>query len=215
MVRHLFFLVIFSVISITGFSQTIKEVFSRNTTITWLGLDFSKIKLYGNFDQFSGAGEKTPEDLRDVYFKAWNDLIINEPKKFNLEKAFQKSTVEWDLEYMEKRNFRTDADGLMSKSSSSTSISLSDIQENINEYKLDGKTGIGLVFIMESFNKGRETATMHIVFFNMASKEVLLAEKVTGSPGGFGIRNYWAGSIYHVLKQLWKGKFNQWNAKYN
>jgi hypothetical protein len=34
-------------------------------------------------------------------------------------------------------------------------------------------------------------------------------------PGGFGLRNYWAGAIYVMMKQVGRREFYEWKKKYN
>jgi hypothetical protein len=43
---------------------------------------------------------------------------------------------------------------------------------------------------------------------------VLLAERMVGVPVGFGLRNYWAGGLYAVLKQIRKTEYKAWQKKY-
>jgi hypothetical protein len=50
----------------------------------------------------------------------------------------------------------------------------------ISGYKVHKTEGIGLVFIIDSFDKSTEKAKVWVTFFDIASKKVLLTEQVTG-----------------------------------
>ena len=39
-----------------------------------------------------------------------------------------------------------------------------------------------------------------LVVFDIASREVIMHKMVAGEARGFGLRNYWAGSIYDIIK---------------
>ena len=43
------------------------------------------------------------------------------------------------------------------------------------------------------------------MLFDPATQEVILQMDMAGKPGGFGLRNYWAGSVYNALKK--QGKY--------
>jgi hypothetical protein len=54
-----------------------------------------------------------------------------------------------------------------------------------------------------------------VTFINMNTKEVLFTERMTGEPGGFGLRNYWAGSVYNILKRIKSTEYRSWQKKYS
>ena len=47
-------------------------------------------------------------------------------------------------------------------------------------------------------NKADARATYQIVFFNTKTREIL----TNGKARGFGLRNYWAGSVHSAMKKL-------------
>ena len=71
-----------------------------------------------------------------------------------------------------------------------------------------------MVFIIESFNKTSEEGSLYIVFFDIATKKVLLFDKAIGKPSGIGFRNYWAGAIANVLKKTKKRSYDDWEEKH-
>ena len=154
--------------------------------ITWFGLDFSKIKL------IDPLGFTNPEDIKNNQFRALNYLVVNEPDKYDLKKFFNKEKVDIDLAVVKERNKLPDVDKLVLDAGAEYSLDEATVREMISAYKPEETEGIGLVFIMEKFDKGQETGFMWVTFFDIASKKVLLTEKMSGKAGGFGWRNYWA-----------------------
>ncbi|MBC8486925.1 MAG: hypothetical protein H8D45_12925 [Bacteroidetes bacterium] len=186
-------------------SQGTIDIFSSKEAI-WYGLDFSKVRLIGT-EGFSDVAK-----IKDVYFSSWNNLIINEPAKYNLQLMFFKDTVFYDLSVVEKRNKLPEVDELVI-GNDTYSLDKNTISEIIKEYDTKEKQGLGIVFIMESFNKPKRTGTMWVTFFDIASKTVLLTEKMSGKPGGAGIRNYWARTYYNVMAKIKKTEYLKWEKE--
>ena len=77
-----------------AFAQYNKEdIFKANTEITWLGVDFSEVKFIGPATGWGDEGTKSPTEMRDKYFPAWNELILSEPKNFKVAEAVSKLEV--------------------------------------------------------------------------------------------------------------------------
>ena len=188
-------------------SQETGDIFTSKEAI-WYGLDFSKVRLIGT-EGFSDVAK-----IKDVYFSSWNNLIINEPAKYNLQLMFFKDTVFYNLNVVEKRNKLPEVDELVI-SNDSYSLDKNTIAEIIKEYNSKEKEGLGIVFIMESFNKPKRAGTMWVTFFDIASKTVLLTEKMSGKPGGAGLRNYWARTYYNVMAKIQKTEYLKWEKESN
>lgn len=188
------------------FSQTAKEIFNSGTPITYLGVDFTQARLIND----AGA---SATDLKEKHFPGINQVVINEPKKYDLEKAF-KTTVTSDISVTEKVNATIEADKIKSSSSSDENrLDAAAIQKVVNEYDVSGKKGVGLVFIMEGLNKPGAKGSMYVTFIDMPSKKVLFTERMVGKAGGFGYKNFWAKSVYEVLEDIQKSKYKEWKNK--
>ncbi len=192
----------------------VQDVFTVNEII-YYGLDFSQLVITGSLNQFDGAGQVTPTNVRDKYFPGWNSVVINEAKKYNLAGAFRKASVPYDLSIVEKRNLLRDPETIFTNSSDRASLDYQAISKVISEYEFTRKEGIGLVFIMELFDKGLEKGVMHVTLFDIASKKVLITSRMTGRPGGIGIRNYWIKSVFDVIRQIENGEYKRWKMNYN
>lgn len=193
-------------------AQSPKEIF-LSSEITWFGLDFSNAKFLGSFTTFDDKGQKTGQQIRDEYFPGWNYLITKESEKYNFKIAYKKSLVSYDLEVVKQRNSAVNPDEIFSdKPEAKNHLKSEDIAKIIKEYKTD-KTGTGLVYIIDNFDKAGEEGVMWVTFFDMATKTVLLTERFADAPRGFGIKNYWARTILGVIEQSGK-KYKSWEKQY-
>ena len=82
-------------------------------------------------------------------------------------------------------------------------------------YNTEGKKGVGVFFLAESLNKNTREGCFHFIAMDMKTKELLIHERLLGKPKGFGLRNYWAGSIYSVIKKIKKKRYKVWMKQFN
>jgi hypothetical protein len=192
-----------------AFSQTLKDFFnSSETPSVYLGVDFTKAKLIDE----STANEM---DIRDRLYGAINELVINEPKKYDLNKAFHKTNVDHDLSLVAKRNLKVDAGQIKSSNGADFArFKESDIADLIKGFDFGGKTGIGILFVMEGMSKTAKAASVWVTFVDMKAKKVLLTERMEEKAAGFGFRNYWAGAIKNVLDDIEDKRYKQWKNKF-
>ncbi|MBW6459751.1 MAG: hypothetical protein K0B08_04185 [Bacteroidales bacterium] len=173
--------------------------------ITWFGLDFTHIKLIGP------EGFTNPAQIQDIYFREINNLFKYEPDKYDLRKTFSKKVVNIDLEMMHARNRDIDPYQLVLESGAVYNFDKETVAELIADYDLEDMEGIGLVFVMESFNKDQDMGYMWVTFFDVGTREIILTDKMRGKAGGFGWRNYWAKSVYNVLLEIQKTRYKTWS----
>ncbi len=210
MKKIILFALLIAGVSVTK-AQDAKKVFTT-TDIVWYGMDFTKAKFVGGFDQIQGAGAVTGTDMRNRWVPGWNTLMLNEPQNFDLRKTFRKDNIYNDINSVTDLNSKLDADKCMTYNEGK--IEKNEIDGMVKKYTGDKKEGVGLVFIIENFNKGTQTANVYVTFFDIGTKKVLLCEKIDGKAVGIGMRNYWAGAIKSVLKQVEKELYNNWKARY-
>ncbi|MBI4648260.1 MAG: hypothetical protein HY738_17170 [Bacteroidia bacterium] len=189
-------------------AKTAKDIFTA-AEIYWFGLDFSQLKCIG--DGFSDA-----YDIKNKFFSEWNKLVITEGERYNFKKALRKNSVPFDISMIEKVNSQVNADKLVLYSTIGIKeLDQTTVEELVKKYTLPINEGIGLVFIIDSFDKTKVTGTMYVTFFDLATKKVLLTEKMEGKAVGVGFRNFWAGTVYSVLKEITLTKYDNWNTLYN
>jgi len=192
-------------------AQTAQNLFRQDVQVTWLGIDFSHVKIIGNFAEFFDAGEKSTWQIRDIYFPSWNALIMEEPAKYDIRGMLRKGDIVFDLDMISAINAQTPLE--MMEAYKTIRFTGEDIQSFLKSYDLKGREGIGVVFIAECLNKNALEALYHFVAFDMPSGKVLLHERLRGQPSGFGLRNYWANSIHKVIRNIRDYYYWEWKKR--
>ena len=193
-------------------SQSIIDLFKSSTIkVTWLGVDYSNVKLIGDFTQFSTAGSKSSVEIKNQYFPRWNNLILSESEKYDVKGMLRKEDMKFDINMITEINAKASAQDL--ETNSAKQLTKDEIKAFVKAYPTTDKDGIGIVFIAEKLDKLELMAYYHFVAFNMKTKEVILQERIEGAPAGFGLRNYWAGSIYAVIKKIKSDLYKSWKKE--
>lgn len=175
-----------------------EQTVAQATEITWLGLDCTKLKMIGE--------AVTGEDLVNRYFTSWNSVVVTEGTKYDFSRAFKKAVVHKNLATISELNAKVNPSDVIAYESHS--ISEDDLVRHVASYELNGE-GVGLVFILENFNKMEERGSMWVTFIDMQSGSILMAKHMEARPGGFGIRNYWVRPVYEVLQMSAK-QYKKW-----
>ena len=191
------------------FAQTKSDVFNDGTEVTWLGLDFTGAKLIGDREKL--GSESDIHRLLD----AINDLMIKEADKYNVAAAIKRKTIANNVDIVHEHNTELDVLSMISNDGRDhLHLNVDDVQGIINSYDFKGKTGIGLIFNVESLNKLIDEGSFWITFVNMETKTILFTERITAPPSGFGLRNFWAGAVAGVLAKMKKKEFENWRLKH-
>lgn len=186
------------------------DLFKASNTITWIGIDYTEVKFIGPATGWGDEGTKSPTEMRDKYFPAWNELIIGEPKAFKLAEAVSRTELNSAIEITAAANAKMDKKEIFSENIGDFQLlKEGDVQNMIKKYDFKGKEGIGFMMVAEGMSKGREEASYWVTFVDMKTKNVLLTKRVLGKAAGFGFRNYWAGTVKSVLKSM-KKDFKNW-----
>jgi hypothetical protein len=199
-------------ITVPTYSQDMMQsIFDPKAEVTWLGLDLSKAKLIGDRERWGSTSDV------QRFMQAWNDLIVKEKDKFNVAKALnkEKDKVNSKVEVTKEANANLDVTEMFSNEKTDhVRLRADDIRAVISEYDLKDARGLGLMFVVESFSKLDDEAAIWVTFIDLGSKEVLFSERLTGQPGGMGMRNFWANSVFEVMEQMRKKEFEMWRKKY-
>ncbi|MGH1337873.1 MAG: hypothetical protein ACRBFS_17260 [Aureispira sp.] len=190
-------------------AQELKKFFnSSKVTVDFVGLDFSNVQLVG------AEGFTDPPKIQNYYFPVWNGLLLSEISKYDVKGAFYKDNVTYELEVVEAVNEEVEYIDLVTNSSPK-SFTDQEIQKIVRAYGTKNlQSDFGLTFIVHSLNKLQERAYIYVVIFNPKTKKVLFSERMSGEARGFGFRNYWAGAVYDIIKQIKKGKFRSWRKSF-
>ncbi len=203
-------MILFSVcafISQLAMAQSAKDVFDEKTAITWLGLDFTGAKFLGDREKIGSE-----DDLHKL-MTAWNNLMVNEPEKFDVGKALHRLPLKQAVEIAIAHNEKLNLQGTMT-SAETSHLTKEDVSRIISSYDFASQNGIGVLFVVDSFSKLQEEGIVWVTFTNMSTKEVVFTNRLTAKPVGFGIRNYWAGAIYGMLKQIRLTYYEKWKKNY-
>jgi hypothetical protein len=181
-------------------AQTKADIFNGSADITWLGIDFSQTKFIGSATQFKDAGEITSAEFRDKYIPGWNQLFLDEQKKYDVAGAVKRAEVKYAMEVTEKSNNSIKGNFFSNDPNDYKKLDEQKIENLVKSYDFQGNKGIGLIFFIDGMSKAKDEASGWITFVDMNSKKVLHTEYKTGKAGGFGFKNYWAKSFHNILK---------------
>jgi len=205
MSKTIFLLLLFLVSFSIAESKTTKDVFDAKV-ITFYGVDFTSAKFIGS-DGFNNHDAIISKQIPSI-----NELFFKESDKYNIKKYFHKEDVLINLDMIKSLNLKIKTDKLVIEQS--YQIEKSTIEEMVAKYVTEQKSGIGLVFIVETLNKMSENGIFFVVFFDIETKSVLYTHKVTARAGGMGFRNYWAKVFFNGLKSCEEIYFN-WEHEFS
>jgi hypothetical protein len=192
-------------------AQTLKDVFtSSETQILYLGIDFTQARLINGT---SGTGVQ----VRD-FFLPINNVVINEPKKYDLQGAFNKSLINNSLGIVKKRNEKTNAENILSTESSDFNrLKEEDISNLVKGIDFEKNKGLGLLFVVEAMKKIDKggVSSVWVTIVDMGAAKMLMTERMEGTTSaGFNFRNYWASTIFNIIEAINKKKYKEWKRKY-
>ena len=173
-------------IAVGGFAQKGKTKMAAD----FYGVDYSCVSVIG-------ANEQPAEFIKA--FEAINRLFLSEPKKYDVAGFTGIDILSTSVEQANEALGGLAAEQFMPRSTKA------DIAAQLLARYNNGSGNKGLVLIATTLDKGNGIGYYTAVLFDPATQEVLLQMDMAGKPGGFGLRNYWAGSVYNALKK--QGKY--------
>ena len=151
------------------------------------GVDFSYVKVIGATESVSQLA---------TAFEDINELLIGEMKKYDFSRMV-KEQVTIDIEPTLERLRYCDYEYIKLYRNEEFEL---DCNRIIAEYNLTEKEGKGILIIAKLLNKSARKGIYYAVVFDIESREILYCKEVTGKARGFGLRNFWAHSVYQVIK---------------
>lgn len=153
--------------------------------VYFYGIDFSEVKVV--------AADETEKDFAAA-FSSINLLLLTEQEKYDFSKVLQMNVVPYPDSMIEQSTYNDYSEMMVYRYQRDT-INLS---EKIQSYKLPHDSGVGFILIACVLDKSTGTATYEAVLFNVATRELMNNSRVTTKAGGFGLRNYWARTVYNL-----------------
>ena len=164
------------------------------SSFKFYGIDFSEVKVY--------AADETPDEFVDVFGRI-NKLMLTESDKYleTLKNRLGKYSMKTDITPSLDAIKEIDKDNLIlfSEVDSFTEEQLAEIVKKLN---IKDETGTGLVMIANRLDKSRAIGVFNFVFFDVSTRNILFSWEASGRAGGFGLRNYWAGSVYNAFTHI-------------
>lgn len=157
-----------------------------NGEIIMYGVDYSKVQIYGA----SETSQQFAQAFKDI-----NALFAEEADKYDFSYFTGKQTSLYTYPTSLLIN------GInWNYTLSGTQIPQKESVENmIKEYNLPNSEGTGMVIIAWLLNKNKGTGYYEVVFFDIKTRKILFNTTVNTRAGGWGLRNYWANSIYEII----------------
>ncbi len=160
--------------------------------VNYYGVDFSRTKVFG--------AAETGAQFKDAFGRI-NSLVIAEWPKYDPGKFLLKNIVVRNISATTRLNSEIDPSEVVT-TSPEYFISKDEVAEMVRRYELRESEGTGLVIIGELLDKSTYNGVFIVVYFDIASREVLHGQGIAGKARGFGLRNYWAGALLDALKGM-------------
>ena len=160
------------------FAQTKDDLMDGSSEITWLGMDFTQAKFIGQATQFKDAGEVSNADFRDKFIPGWNQLYVNEQKKYDVAKVVHRMSVKYGMEVTEKANSGIKRDFFSNNPDDYMTLDAAKVESLVKKYNFQGKKGIGLIFFIEGMSKAKDQASAWVAYVNMNNKTVLASSHI-------------------------------------
>ncbi|ULQ51478.1 hypothetical protein [Flavihumibacter fluvii] len=206
-IQKLVLLFLLAVTFYNASSQSKSDPFAAATPLLYLGIDFTEVRVINE-------PEEMPLHIKKRYFVDINQVILNEPKKYDWQKALDKTNFSSDLSLVTARNEKTDETKILSTNTADENrLKPADIEKMVKQYDFTGKKGVGLIVFMESLSKTSENGSMWVTFVDMDTQTLVLTERMAGKAKGFGFRNYYAYTVYKVIEDIKKNKLSAWRSK--
>jgi hypothetical protein len=196
-------------------AQTKADIFDKNVPVTWLGVDYSLATFIGTpsnatygfsvWTAVKKTGEETvnKDEFRDTFTVEWNQLFIDEEKKYNVAKAIDRSSVNYAIDVCINANKKlTQKEFFSNNPGDFHTKTEADVATAVKNYDFGKNAGLGMMFFVEGMDKGTTEEGIWVTFVDIKSKTVLLTKYVSSKAQGSGFRNYWAKPLFVALKEM-------------
>lgn len=174
----------FTILTTTEAQNTYdKDDIKTVQTIYWFGVDLSKARLIEGFNH--------TYQTQQNYFIGWNVFLLSED--VSLENLLYKEKIISDLSIVDERN--------KNYKYNYYDITPDTVQSIIKQYSYQYDQGIGVVIIVDNFDKPKEKAYAWLTYFDLKSKEVLSTELIMGKTKMGGMVIHWGKALVNIIKQ--------------
>lgn len=170
---------------ITLFITMLLSASAQNDKTYFYGVDFSMVKAVG-----------VSESVADFTkaFKGINILFASESAKYDFSKVYGSPVTNYPDMMIEDAGLNDYSD-MIAYHYDEEAI---DLAEYVKEMDWPHDSGKGIILIAKALDKGKGYAIYDIVLFDLAKREILMSKEVSGKAMGFGLRNFWARTVYEL-----------------
>lgn len=192
MMKRFFSLWIVSLFCIMGMAQD-KLKLSDVKSLTFYGIDFSLAKVCGGKD----TGYQYWATYADI-----NELFLEKPKTFSIEKRLGIPVDVISLEAVNQVNKKIDPDRIKIEASTymPTGEQIAQAIKNLPILSQEEKTGMVIVALF--LDKEENRGTYQFVIFNTKTREIIEQWTNSGAGMGYNLKSYWGVSVYNAIKKI-------------
>ena len=176
--------------------------------ITFLGIDLTETIFVGGYEEW-----KSEDELKRLN-PQWNQLMASEADKYNLRRALRNNNIDYQVGICIDHNDNVNFKEKITFTDPDKPLTSEQIQNIVKSYDFKDLTGLGMMFVIESFNKNKAEGTMILTFVNLNNKEIIYEERLSGPSAGFGLRNHWARTILEAIIQVDKKRYKAWEKTF-
>lgn len=159
------------------------------------GIDYTQAKLFASTDK--------PKQIKISLIRI-NELLISEKENYDISK-FVKTTIDGvNIEGVTLRNSEINEEAILTQSNEDIFVSEDLTKQIVKSLVISEKEGTGYLFIAKLLNNKKKLGQYDIVAFDIATRDIIYIKPAKGKAKGFGIRNFWAGSIRKMISKKLK-----------
>ncbi|WP_297829769.1 hypothetical protein [uncultured Rikenella sp.] len=163
--------------------------FSGSEKIYIYGVDYAPVKVWG--------ASESPEQFVQA-FREINDLLLHQADKYTYDRICGSASTTMNLDPIRRRIDEMNRDSIKINSAQTAPL---DVETHLRSYALPESEGVGIILIAKLLDKAQGCGTYYVVGFDVATREPIFVREITTKAGGFGLRNFWANTVYQALKK--------------
>lgn len=169
-----------------GNSQNMNsDVYVPTGGVVMYGVDFSKVQIAGT--------DSTSVNYARA-FKRINAIFDLEPDKYDFADLSRRKVVNYTV----PTDMMVDAIDWNYAMQGGTEPKKYSVAEMVKKYQIPHTNGMGMVIIAWLLDEANATGHYEIVYFDIATRKIILNTSVVALAGGLKLRNFWANSIYEA-----------------
>lgn len=201
--------VLLTLLSASIFGQkTVFDIVNNSSKVVFAGIDFRYAKFIGT------SGFTEPSKIQNIYLQEWNSFYLKEYEKYSFAEELKLLPENYAVNIT---NMITLNESVVVKDIITNEMDYElpedQLQGIVNDYELKLTDGIGVAYIVETFNSFEDKATVYVVFFDLNNKSIFFKQKVVAAPGGLGVKNFWARAFYNLQADYFPKWYKDWKKQ--